>query len=205
MKWVRNSADEVDPDVADVRALQGGEDEALGRIMGRYKEQIYRFLLHTMHYNRFLAEDLTQEVFIRCYNSISQFNGRGSFRHWLFRLTHNLLKDAVKSRGHKESLRTDSLDRPLDDEEGNTLLTFSLAAEGTPASAMQNRELLEALKQAIEELPLELKTAFVLAVLEQYSHVEAGERIGISPKAVEMRVYKARKLLEEKMRSFLEG
>jgi RNA polymerase sigma factor (sigma-70 family) len=204
MKWPWNNANENDADLKDVQALQGGDDEALRRIMGRYKEQIYRFLLHSMHYNRFQAEDLTQEVFVRCYNSIDQFSGRGSLKHWLFRIANNLLKDMARSRRYKESMRTDSLDsQPDDDDQVKPLEVLTL--EANPASAMQNRETLDALKQAIADLPEDLKAPFVLAVLEQMSHIEVGAQLGLSSKAVEMRVYKARKLLEEKMKGHLEG
>lgn len=68
-----------------------------------------------------------------------------------------------------------------------------------PAQQTQDREELGALEAAIRELPEDLRNPLILTALEGQSHAEAAELLGISPKAIEVRVYRARKLLLEKM------
>jgi len=64
---------------------------------------------------------------------------------------------------------------------------------------IEDREKLRALEKAISELPPSLKSPLILTALEGRSHAETGEVLGISPKAVEMKVYRARKFLLGKM------
>jgi RNA polymerase sigma-70 factor (ECF subfamily) len=68
-----------------------------------------------------------------------------------------------------------------------------------PVQETEGREELSALEKAISELPEDLKNSLILTALEGYSQAEAAELLGISQKAVEMKVYRARKLLLEKM------
>ena len=65
---------------------------------------------------------------------------------------------------------------------------------------MEHREKFTVLGKAISELPQSLRSPLILTALEGRSHLETGELLGISPKAVEMKVYRARKLLLGKMR-----
>ena len=74
-----------------------------------------------------------------------------------------------------------------------------LATDRRPDRSTASREELVALEQAIKELPEELKSVIILIALEERSQSEAAELLGISPKAVEMKAYRARKLLLKKM------
>jgi RNA polymerase sigma-70 factor (ECF subfamily) len=77
-----------------------------------------------------------------------------------------------------------------------------LTTRRTPDTEAYAREIIRALETAIAELPLDLKSALILTALEGHSHVKAGELLGITGKAVEMKVYRARKILFQKMRNF---
>jgi RNA polymerase sigma factor (sigma-70 family) len=89
-----------------------------------------------------------------------------------------------------------SADAPV--EEGGEQSPF-LAAERNPLEQVQRREELNALEKAIHELPQELKDPLILTALEGYSQAAAAELLGLSEKAVGMKVYRARKLLLAKM------
>jgi len=91
-------------------------------------------------------------------------------------------------------LRTISID--ADEFEEQTQLS---AIERGPDRRTQDREKVRAVEKAISELPQDLMNALILTALEGRSHVEAAELLGISPRTVEARVYRARKILLQKM------
>jgi len=177
-----------DPDLPLVQALQAGHDAALDELMARHKDAlsafIYRYVL-----NETDAAELTQETFVRAYFNICSFRPSAKFVTWLYTIATNLCRDHARSRHGKEARRTSFL-----------------SAEETPeissGTALPDEEAIAheqtaAVAAAIANLPHDLKTALILTALEGLSHIEAGLRLGISPKAVETRVHRARQRLEK--------
>ena len=173
-----------DPDWPDVAALQLGETAALDRLMKRHHAEVTGFIWR-MTGNHRDAEELAQETFVRAFFQIQQFRPRAAFAAWLYRIARNLCLDYFRSRAQRQK----SQNIPLDD-------AWNLP-EAT-ASALQD-EATELLQDAIADLPIHLREPLVLTALEGMSPEEAGRRLGISPKAVEVKCYRAR----EKLRIFL--
>jgi RNA polymerase sigma factor (sigma-70 family) len=140
--------------------------------------------------------ELAMETFVRAYFNIEKFRPAAKFATWLYHIALNLCRDHVRSRAYQYSLQTVSFDAPAQEGDDPSLL---LATEGRPDQKADRVEELTALGKAISELPEDLKNAFILAALEDRPQAETAELLGISLKAVEMRVYRARKLLLEKM------
>ncbi len=184
-----------DPDLTLVQALKVGEDQALNALMDRHREGIFRFVMRHVH-NEADALELAMETFVRAYFNIGKFRPAAKFATWLYHIALNLCRDHLRSRAYQHSLRTVSFDAPTQ-ERGDPSLP--LATEGRPDQTTDRVEELIALEKAISELPEDLKNAFVLTTLEDRQQAETAELLGISLKAVEMRVYRARKLLIEKM------
>jgi len=184
-----------DPDLALVQDLQAGQDRALNSLMDRHREGLFRFVLRQVH-NEADALELTMETFVRAYFNIGKFRPVARFATWLYRIALNLCRDYLRSRAYQYSLQTTSFDAPA--EEGADTSLF-LATGRTPDQRADRREELIALEKAISELPEDLRNAFVLSALEDRQQAETAELLGISLKAVETRVYRARKLLLEKM------
>ena len=187
--------EQEDPDLALVKALQSGEDRSLNELMDRHKEGLFRFLLRQVR-NEADALELTMEAFVRAYFNIGKFQPKAKFSTWLYRIALNLCRDHLKSRAYQHSLQTVSFDAPTEDKENPGML---LATDRGPDRSTASREELVALEQAIKELPEELKSVIILIALEERSQSEAAELLGISPKAIEMKAYRARKLLLKKM------
>jgi RNA polymerase sigma factor CnrH len=186
---------EEDPDLILVQALKVGDDQALNALMDRHREGLFRFVLRQVH-NEADALELATETFVRAYFNIGKFRPAAKFATWLYHIASNLCRDRWRSRTYQYSRRTVSFDAPAEEGQDPSLL---LAAEGGPDQKMERREELIALEKAIGELPEELKNAFILTALEDHQQAETAELLGISLKAVETRVYRARKLLLEKM------
>jgi RNA polymerase sigma factor CnrH len=184
-----------DPDLALVQDLQAGKDRALNSLMDRHREGLFRFVLRQVH-NEADALELTMETFVRAYFNIGKFRPAARFATWLYQIALNLCRDYLRSRAYKYSLQTTSFDAPAEEGGDPSLL---LAAERRPDQRADRREELIALEKAISELPEDLRNAFILSALEDRQQAETAELLGISLKAVETRVYRARKLLLEKM------
>jgi RNA polymerase sigma factor CnrH len=184
-----------DPDLTLVQALRVGEDQALNALMDRHREGLFRFVLCQVH-NEADALELAMETFVRAYFNIEKFRPAAKFATWLYQIALNLCRDHLRSRAYRDSLRTASFDAPAQEGADQSLL---LATERSPDQKTDSREELIALEKAIDELPEDLKNPFVLTALEDRPQAETAELLGISLKAVEMKVYRARKLLLEKM------
>lgn len=181
-----------DPDLELVYALQQGDDSALSALMERHQEALFGFI-HRRTLNYADAVELTQETFVRAYFNIGRFRPDARFAAWLYRIALNLCRDYSKSRRVRNSAVTDSLSAPVEKEEAPAQ---ELRADvANPSEEADAREKLEALEEGITQLPEDLRTSFVLSVLEGRSQQECAELLETTPKTVEMRVYRARKLL----------
>jgi RNA polymerase sigma-70 factor (ECF subfamily) len=178
-----------DADLSLVEALQNGDDAALDELMGRHKRPLYSFIYRYV-LNAEDAEELTQEAFVRVYLNIRSFKPNAKFVTWLYTIAANLCRDHARSKSHKEAGQTRSIyegEKPLE-------LPSNQAA---PDQTAVTHETLDDVRKAIDALPHDLKVPLILTALDGLSQIEAGERLGISPKAVEARVYRARRRLEK--------
>ena len=182
-----------DPDLPLVRALQAGEDQAFDALIDRHQKGLFRSIFRHIP-NEADALELTQETFVRAYFNIGKFRPSAKFVTWLYRIAMNLCRDRSRRRAYRHSLRTISID--ADEFEEQTQLS---AVERGPDRRTQDREKVRAVEKAISELPQDLMNTLILTALEGRSHVEAAELLGISPKTVEARVYRARRILLQKM------
>ncbi len=182
----------ADADLGLVRALQSGDDSALEALMTRYQDGLFRFIRGYV-LNEADATDLTQETFVRAYFNIGRFKPTAKFATWLYRIALNLCRDHAKSSRTRRAAVTESLSA-VSDEEG-TWETELPAPGETPAESAITNEKMRAVDQAIAQLPHDLRTALSLSVFEQRSHQECADLLETTPKTIETRVYRARKLL----------
>jgi RNA polymerase sigma-70 factor (ECF subfamily) len=184
-----------DPDLSFVTALKAGQDQALNALMDRHRKGVFNFVFRHIP-NEADALELTAEAFVRAYFNVGRFRPSAKFVTWLYQIALNLCRDRLKSRAYQYSLQTVSADVPTEEGEQQEQLW---ARDRDPLKETEGREELSALEKAISELPEDLKNPLILTALEGYSQAKAAELLGISQKAVEMKVYRARKLLLEKM------
>jgi RNA polymerase sigma-70 factor (ECF subfamily) len=185
-----------DPDLGLLEALAGGDESALIGLMDRYQEPMFHFIFrHVL--NDEDARELAQEVFVRLFFNVGKFKPEAKFSTWLYQIALNLCRDHAKSRRTRQAARTDSLSAREDDDE---YLMRDLAVESrTPSDEALTHEKLAALDEGMAALPHDLRAALVLTVFEQRSHQECAALLKTTPKAIETRVYRARKFLVEWM------
>ncbi len=182
-----NSPDRDTPDAELVRRALDGEERAYTLIMRRYKEVLYRYALRYLG-DEDEAEDVVQNAFISAFYNLHRYNVRYKLSTWLYRITLNKCHDMARMKKARRFLQR------LVPERHNALPDAQSAI--APETRLQARDDLQALHSGIAALPPRLREAFILFCLEERSQAEAARILGISPKAVELRVYRARQKLK---------
>ena len=159
------------------------------------KTMVYNLALSFLQ-NTEDAEDLTQEVFIEVYNSFYKFNGNSTISTWIYRITVNKALDFIRKKKRKKRFSivnrlfaTEELD-----VESNQIVHFD-----HPGVLMEQKENARLVFKLIDELKENQRAAFILFHLEDLSQKQIAEIMGISTKAVELLVRRAKLKLKEKL------
>lgn len=177
-----------------VERVQSGDTEAFGVLVRRYQQRVYSHVCR-MTGGGEDAADLTQEVFVKVYNSLNRFRGQASFQTWLFRVTANLCVDRHR-RAARAPQVTRSLDAPLAGEDGE----FEVEApdwEQNPEQVLLTAELQQQVRSAILQLSEKLRAVVVMHDLEGLSYEEIAAALGIPVGTVKSRLFNARAALHE--------
>ena len=177
--------------------LQNGEDSALNLIMNRWQGPLVTFIYRYLG-SRAESLDLAQETFVRVFQNRFRYQARAKFSSWLFTIATNLCRNHIRweTRHPTVSLTRDTQDDgPVDAAD-----TFP-GPGATPSAGAEQNELARIVRESIQDLPHDLKTTVLLFEYEDLSHAEIATVLECSSKAVETRLYRARKLLRDKLES----
>lgn len=163
--------------------------EAFDKLYREHIELLYRYAYRLCGETE-SAKDLVQETFLNAYRGLEQFRGDAKVSTWLYTIASRAcLRMRRKRKGAPE--RELSLEEFVPTSEGEFRL--QLPIEGmTPEQALENKELREALEQAINKLPKKYRMALVLRDMEGLSAGETGAIMGLSERAVKSRLHRAR-------------
>lgn len=189
----RNAA-APDPDLEIFREMQAGNEEALVEIMERHREPLYRFAYrYTGHEQD--SRDITEETFVRAWFAAPRFQPRAKIVTWLFAIASNLCHDRQRrmSRARLEPL--EGLRAVDPHAEGSPPPREFAAAGPGVADEAHLHEMGELLTKAVQQLPHNLRIAFIPFALENKSYQECAELLGCSEKTIETRVYRAKRQL----------
>jgi RNA polymerase sigma-70 factor, ECF subfamily len=187
-------------DQMDMARLVAGHDAALNDLMARHGDKLFHYLIRSLQ-NEDEAADLAQETFVRVYQHRAKFNPAQKFSTWLYAIASNLVRDCYRSRVRHPQVSLNTKNEMSDGELGEQLPDEQLI----PSESMQMAERAEAVRQAIAALPEELRTPLILAEYEEMSQAEIGEVLSCSVKAVETRIYRARKQLRETLKTYFQS
>ncbi|MGD7653729.1 MAG: RNA polymerase sigma factor [Verrucomicrobiales bacterium] len=175
------------PDPELMARLAAGEDQALNQLMDRWSKRVIAFLFR-MTGNRDRAVELAQETFVKLYQARGRYRPGGKFSTWLFAIAANLARNELRWRARHPTV-------PLESEEAGA----GPAAERTPDEQAAARERIAAVHQAILALPPDLRQALTLFTYEGMSYAEIAKLSRCSAKAVETRIYRARRTLKDQL------
>ena len=179
-------------DQADMARLAAGQDAALNDLMARHGERLFHYLLRILA-NETEADDLAQESFVRAFQNRARFRPTAKFSSWLFAIATNLARDRLRWRARHPQVSIEAGDPETERGLKHTLV----ASNPTPAENLEAAERAAAVRQAVAELPEELRLPLILAEYEEQSHAEIAAALDCSAKAVEMRLYRARQKLRD--------
>jgi RNA polymerase sigma-70 factor, ECF subfamily len=187
-------------DQIDMARLVAGHDAALNDLMSRHGDKLFHYLIRSLQ-NEDEAADLAQETFVRVYQHRAKFNPAQKFSTWLYAIASNLVRDCYRSRVRHPQVSLNTKNETSEVELGEQLPDEKLI----PSESMQMAERTEAIRKAVAALPEELSTPLILAEYEEMSQAEIGEILECSVKAVETRIYRARKQLRETLKTYFQS
>lgn len=175
-----------------VRRCRTGDGAAWEEIVTQYGRRIFN-LAYRFTSRADAAEDLTQDVFVRIYRTLDQYDPKqGNLQNWLMRLARNLIIDDYRRR---ERAPQDSHSEDLADH------TYHLrAATDTPQRTLERRELGVQVQAGIDKLPPDLRTCVILRDIEELSYQEIVELLQIPEGTVKSRINRGRIELAKQLR-----
>jgi RNA polymerase sigma-70 factor (ECF subfamily) len=190
---------EADADLAIVRQVQGGDVAAFDALITKYRERVLG-IIYNMTSNREDAADLTQDAFIKAFQSIHRFQGQASFFTWLYRIAIN----STLSHLRKNRLRSFfSLERVDSDDPVSKEVIDALTEQSGAGRDAFVRELQEKLNDAMQKLSINHRTVVTLFEIEGLSHQEIAEVMGCSIGTVRSRLHYAKQLLQAELQPYL--
>ena len=185
-------------DRADMERLQAGHAAALDDLMARHATPVFHFLCRMVG-NEDDANDLAQETFVRVFKASKSFRAEQKFSRWLFTIAANLARNHFRWRARHPHLSLEAENPETEQSPGDMLP----AKNPAPNDAALAAERAAAVRAAVKHLPEELCAAIVLCEWEERAVAEAAAILATTPKAVESRLYRARQLLRERLKSWL--
>ena len=180
-----------------MRRIVARDQEAFAILFARYQVQVTESL-RWMTRDPGVADDLTQEVFLRIWNRADQWSGQGSFRGWLFRIARNLALNQLrsKSRRREQPIEMPSLYDEEEEERPVPGWMIDRAALG-PDVQLERTEQRRILQALIDALPEEKREVFQMVYEDEVTLREVAKRLAIPEGTVKSRLFHARKQLAE--------
>jgi RNA polymerase sigma-70 factor, ECF subfamily len=185
-----------------VEQSRQGDVAAFGRLVVKYQDQVFNTCWR-MCGDRTEAEDLTQEAFVRAFQSIGRFWGRAKFSTWVFRIAVNLV---ISGRRKKKGRATYSLEERIDRDDGGasrSAMDGLASDEATPERRTLDAEQQRLVVEALRGLDEESRAVVVLRDLEAIGYEEIAEILEIPAGTVKSRLHRARLALREKLSGIL--
>lgn len=193
--------DEGNRDHEAMRRLQQGDDLALNELMERWQRPLVNFIFRYVG-SEADALDLAQEAFVRVYEHRDRYRAGGKFSTWLFAIAANLCRNLARWRTRHPTV-------PLEWENEDGSSPHPTAAQipdenaTSPRETLQAAEAAEAVREAVNALPHDLKTVVLLFEYGEQSYEEIARGLACTSKTVETRLYRARQFLRSKLAPWL--
>jgi RNA polymerase sigma-70 factor, ECF subfamily len=188
-----------DPDVRLMLRVRDDDQGSFTELLERYGARIFGHFFRVLG-DRQDAEDLTQEVFLRVYRSRKRYQPRARFATWLFHITQNVARNAIRSRRRHPCVPLEVLSGP---EEGTLLESLLFDRGEEPSRPVERAEMAKVVRAAVSGLAGRQRTAVELHQFEDRTYNEVAARMEMSPEAAKSLLYRARNQLRESLAVFM--
>lgn len=169
-----------------IHEIISGDTTAFKTLMEKYQSQVFRTVMGFVHFKED-AEDITQEIFVKIYQSLTFFKGESEFSTWLYRIAVNMSINFV-NRNRKSRLL-----QSIED------IFHKQSGEKTPLEEMEKSERDQHIRKAIDSLPEMQRTAFILSKYEELPQKEIARIMNKTEGAIEQLLQRAKTSLQKKL------
>ena len=170
-----------------LRLFQQGDESAFNHLVMRYQEKVY-WVARRFINDHDGADDVTQEVFCKAYESLKEFRGESSLYTWLYRITVNIALNTLRRQKVREFLRLDEVFEP---EDQSTV---------APDEALERQEERKLIEEAMKQLPEKQKSVFVLRYYEELPYEEIAKILKTSVGGLKANYFHAVRKIQEYVR-----
>ena len=176
-------------EAAIVRKVLGGDANAFETLVLEYEKNVYNIALR-MTGNSEDAADMTQEAFIKAYNSLSGFRGDSKFSVWLTRIVSNLCLDFMRSRNRRPTVSLS-----MEDEDGEDVQLDIADSSQSPEELLERSLTRESVRRGLQSLPEDYREILLLREIQGLSYDEIAAALDIEVGTVKSRIFRGRKKL----------
>ena len=174
-----------------VARVLAGETGMFEVVMRRHNQRLYSVARAILR-NDGEAEDVMQDAYVRAYEHLNQFAGRAKFSTWLTRIAvHEALARQRRGNRYQEL-------EPMSEREGDPMDRFA-SLTPNPEQQASNSEIRRLLEEAVDSLPDNYRTVFMLRDIEEMSTTDAADVLEITEENVKVRLHRARALLRKSL------
>ena len=174
-----------------VARVLAGETGMFEVVMRRHNQRLYSVARAILR-NDGEAEDVMQDAYVRAYEHLNQFAGRAKFSTWLTRIAvHEALARQRRGNRYQEL-------EPMSEREGDPMDRFA-SLTPNPEQQASNSEIRRLLEEAVDNLPDNYRTVFMLRDIEEMSTTDAADVLEITEENVKVRLHRARALLRKSL------
>ncbi len=181
-----------------VERVQRGDKRAFDLLVLKYQRKVVNLVSRYVR-NQSEALDVTQEAFIKAYKALPNFRGDSAFYTWIYRIAINTAKNHIVAQGRRP---------PGSDLDAGTAeqmdIGVRLQENTTPENQLLQDEIAETVRDAIDGLPEDLKTAITLRELEGLSYEDIAKAMSCPVGTVRSRIFRARAAIDTKLAPLLE-
>ncbi len=182
-----------------IARILAGEKELFHELIRPYERMVYITVFSVVK-NEAEAEDGAQEAIISAYRHLASFRGDAKFSTWLVTIAIN---EGRKRLRKAKSAAEESINETTEGQEGEFTPAPLTDWREIPLEALERKELREALRAAVAELPDIYREVFTLRDIAELNVEETAQALGIQPGAVKVRLHRARMMLQKRLVPFL--
>ena len=172
-----------------VRKVLEGDVNAFETLVVEYEKNVYA-ITQRMTGNAEDAADMTQETFIKAYNSLSSFRGDSKFSVWLYRIATNVCLDFLRSRSRKPTVSLS-----MEDDDGEEMQLDIADESQSPEMLLERGLTRDAVRRGLNALPPDYKQILLLREIQGLSYEEISDVLTLEVGTVKSRIFRARKRL----------